>query len=778
MVPTPSVPRSISLMHAQVFDFFPVGRVWQELYRDPQNSPVYTAFEIRWVSPNVRLDSSIGNPPLEVRACIVQTMNIGISCSRLTCPGIRTQSLPHPRSVAHQPTAPRKVGSRLKVQYRRAYSFTLHSSRCLVLNDCSVMKTSNTFSTWRPVAAPAYLQLLSAFEAEERGSDRGDNATRIKCAIAVKREGLNWSAVFSSHCVYLWDFHRAVSWPPDHRGPRGKDAETPRPAAAAVTNLGRAGGETKEATGCLIDLDELAGPDWSRGACSGSRFTQSEYASHCSLLALTHLHNELTSFVRGASVAERLARPPSTKANWAQSPTGSPDFRKWESCRTLPLVGGSSRGAPVSLAPSFRRRTIFTSITLNGSQNLARQERKMWNERDKRERKGRKRENERERKGGSEKENLKSKLDGMRVREKDRCGGGNGEVLVALNTEVFRADEYEVSRNATAGKRNKPEKTHRPTASSGTIHTCKNPDGEWTVYVNKRELVVLTVAVLFVAGEQPEAVTSDSSLRNVNKGPVPAPRSGASSRVWTWLTLRSQTSTAPCQIGPSNPGTPVQNHYTVDEAYAAVGEALYAELDRESAHSPAYQNTGYNGSDLEPDLAVSSAPSSAYYSDLSCPDRTYEAIGMVHVASAGWEGGDAVQRRTQPTRLAAITETTSVPSDYPVCLPPRQTGFNPRWVTGFSYVGIVPDDVAGRRTFSGISRFPSPFIPALLHTHLNYPYGPFLKKCINSMWHGLHKWTEDLCRDVKPRCLNSCSKFPGISRCRILDANGSLHHVP
>ncbi|KAJ8891555.1 hypothetical protein PR048_004083 [Dryococelus australis] len=41
----------------------------------------------------------------------------------------------------------------------------------------------------------------------------------------------------------------------------------------------------------------------------------------------------------GATVAERLARPPPTKANQAQSPAGSPDFLKWESCRMLPLVG-------------------------------------------------------------------------------------------------------------------------------------------------------------------------------------------------------------------------------------------------------------------------------------------------------------------------------------------------------------------------------------------------------------------------------------------------------
>ncbi|KAJ8897968.1 hypothetical protein PR048_003328 [Dryococelus australis] len=60
-----------------------------------------------------------------------------------------------------------------------------------------------------------------------------------------------------------------------------------------------------------------------------------------------------------------------TKANRVQSLAGSPDFRKCESCRTMPLVGGSSRGSPASPTPSFRRRSIFISITLIGSQDLA-----------------------------------------------------------------------------------------------------------------------------------------------------------------------------------------------------------------------------------------------------------------------------------------------------------------------------------------------------------------------------------------------------------------------
>ncbi|KAJ8882679.1 hypothetical protein PR048_014491 [Dryococelus australis] len=49
----------------------------------------------------------------------------------------------------------------------------------------------------------------------------------------------------------------------------------------------------------------------------------------------------------GATVAERSApRSPPTKANRVHSPAGSPDFRKWESCRTMPLIVGLSRGLP------------------------------------------------------------------------------------------------------------------------------------------------------------------------------------------------------------------------------------------------------------------------------------------------------------------------------------------------------------------------------------------------------------------------------------------------
>ncbi|KAJ8890668.1 hypothetical protein PR048_010177, partial [Dryococelus australis] len=78
--------------------------------------------------------------------------------------------------------------------------------------------------------------------------------------------------------------------------------------------------------------------------------------------------NSLSSCSDGATVVERLARSPPTKANRASQSRPGHRISQWESCRTRPLVGRSSRGSPVSPTHSFRRRSTFTSITLVGSQ--------------------------------------------------------------------------------------------------------------------------------------------------------------------------------------------------------------------------------------------------------------------------------------------------------------------------------------------------------------------------------------------------------------------------
>ncbi|KAJ8876141.1 hypothetical protein PR048_024050 [Dryococelus australis] len=85
-----------------------------------------------------------------------------------------------------------------------------------------------------------------------------------------------------------------------------------------------------------------------------------------------------TSLLRAAHISSLTrSRPVSLLTSQIGDPGSipgrfAPDFRMWESCRTMPLVGGFSRGSPVSPALSFRRCYILTSIILIGSQELDR----------------------------------------------------------------------------------------------------------------------------------------------------------------------------------------------------------------------------------------------------------------------------------------------------------------------------------------------------------------------------------------------------------------------
>ncbi|KAJ8895158.1 hypothetical protein PR048_000483 [Dryococelus australis] len=87
----------------------------------------------------------------------------------------------------------------------------------------------------------------------------------------------------------------------------------------------------------------------------------------CNIIIYSHSMRAHIPFPNGMS-GSRLARSLPTKANRVQYPAGSPNFRKWESCRRF--FSGISHFP----APSFRCRSIFTSITVIGSQDLASKE--------------------------------------------------------------------------------------------------------------------------------------------------------------------------------------------------------------------------------------------------------------------------------------------------------------------------------------------------------------------------------------------------------------------
>ncbi|KAJ8985538.1 hypothetical protein NQ317_019921, partial [Molorchus minor] len=164
------------------------------------------------------------------------------------------------------------------------------------------------------------------------------------------------------------------------------------------------------------------------------------------------------------------------------------------------------------------------------------------------------------------------------------------------------------------------------------------------------------------------AETNTSFESSEGTKPSTADYTNPNNGVWSWLSRRSANT--PWQLN-TPPTSPAENHYThMEDGYNSVGEALYAELDRESStgddrdsNSPAYQNSAYT----DPDAPTSSAPSSAYYSDLSIttmPDRAYEVVGLVTMPTWDPNSGSGDLRRPAGQRLAAISENVTVPSDY------------------------------------------------------------------------------------------------------------------
>ncbi|KAJ8890000.1 hypothetical protein PR048_009505 [Dryococelus australis] len=167
--------------------------------------------------------------------------------------------------------------------------------------DCKARRTRSSLRSSKPghsetatAKIAVCLEIFTAFEAEKRGSDKGDIAMHMNCVTAVKLKALNWSARHSGM-----------------RTGRKRENLEKTPYITAVST-------TLEPPGRKFPARR--GPD--------IKPRTSEV-----------LERPLTN--RGAAVAERLDFSPLTKTNWVQSPAGLlPGFRKGESCRTIPLIGG------------------------------------------------------------------------------------------------------------------------------------------------------------------------------------------------------------------------------------------------------------------------------------------------------------------------------------------------------------------------------------------------------------------------------------------------------
>ncbi|KAJ8871675.1 hypothetical protein PR048_028002 [Dryococelus australis] len=101
-------------------------------------------------------------------------------------------------------------------------------------------------------------------------------------------------------------------------------------------------------------------------------------------------------------------------------------------------------------------------------------------------------------------------------------------------------------------------------------------------------------------------------------------------------------------------------------------------------------------------------------------DGTHRVLNPGISASAAWTVDLSVWLATTDSVFSG--PRLSVHTSHPTTCwlgycPPNRFQFYGMVAPGFSLVGIVPDDASCRRVSSGISRFPRPCIPALLHFH-------------------------------------------------------------
>ncbi|KAJ8886144.1 hypothetical protein PR048_012353 [Dryococelus australis] len=95
--------------------------------------------------------------------------------------------------------------------------------------------------------------------------------------------------------------------------------------------------------------------------CVGKKFDSvTHFQTHSRLFIAIFWKETVDGRILCSDFIVKLVRSPPTKANRVQYSAVSPDFRKWETCRTMPLVGGFSRGSSYSLhSPSSALKTKY-----------------------------------------------------------------------------------------------------------------------------------------------------------------------------------------------------------------------------------------------------------------------------------------------------------------------------------------------------------------------------------------------------------------------------------
>ncbi|KAJ8879235.1 hypothetical protein PR048_019841 [Dryococelus australis] len=285
-------------------------------------------------------------------------------------------------------------------------------------------------------------------------------------------------------------------------------------------------------------------------------------------------------------------------------------------------------------------------------------------------------------------------------------------LLATLSRASECAKRFRRLLTASWGEREIPQKTRRPTASSGTIPTSENP--------------------VTRPGIEPGS-------ERVNRSATVAPRCLG---VWCWL-LRFLLVPLAMQAGRRYKEM-FFHHFTLQ---GVCGKYPGLATDPVAFRKPSriacrlYSKRGHHLLEGVPDIGAK-AP-------CTLDDRVIQSVSMLSysgrqlsrrvsargsiVAGSLEKGEKSVGMRKGDTTLE--TRILASHLDEPGSI---LGGVAPV----FSHVGIVLDD-AGRRTFSGISRFPRSFTPALLHTHLASPSSALKTSMLRaaqiiSLTHSLH----------------------------------------
>ncbi|KAJ8874080.1 hypothetical protein PR048_024921 [Dryococelus australis] len=106
---------------------------------------------------------------------------------------------------------------------------------------------------------------------------------------------------------------------------------------------------------------------------------------------------------------------------------------------------------------------------------------------------------------------------------------------------------------------------------------------------------------------------------------------------------------------------------------------------------------------------------------LRCPDCLSQGVIAIPLVCPGSVFGGAIRQAVQLRPDNLVTKRRNSRTEGKLEIPEKTRRPGASSSLGVIGITITPDDAVGRRVFSGISRLPRPFVPALLHTHLNHP---------------------------------------------------------